>query len=132
MTIEDKKTFLHHAVDNGPESIQVRNRHLDQLGWTTFANLGALEEALHSNAAYLEWRIKPTPKKRLMRPEDFPVVFWVQGNGSECWGLCTFVGPTGLRTSNDPLLWPYEVLGRSWVWSPDRKEIKSFFVEEGA
>lgn len=98
-----------------------------------------------------KYRIKPEKKKRLLRPEEMPPIFWIRiKNYGGLWKLPTsisckagadsgwaigyltydqvpdqkwiqIVKQRPERTDSDPEL---------WEWSPDRKEVRSFEVEE--
>lgn len=80
-----------------------------------------------------EFRIKPTPSKRLIRADELPAMFWVREKGMHAW----FVP---LKIEADENGKPYiewdprdlkRVVELKYAeWSPDRKEVRSFYVEE--
>lgn len=78
-------------------------------------------------------RIKPEKKKRLLKVEELPPVFWVrQRRKVYAWELCVGfeIGQRAMK-----LGWGYvvnfnETALEHFEWSPDRKEVRSFEVEE--
>ena len=71
-------------------------------------------------------------KKRLITGDEFPPVAWVRIPGFNGWFLIC-----GIDTDNGLLVgtsyYPIDYLATAEaVWSPDRKEIRSFWVEEAA
>lgn len=92
------------------------------------------------DTASYEYRIKPFPTKRLIRADELPPVFWVRPESVERWSLVIEVDGEDLTTltvTND--LKVYAAVGNiariananvPSAWSPDRKEVKSFYIEE--
>lgn len=76
------------------------------------------------------YRVKPTPTKRLMRMDDLPAVFWVRCKGVSTWFLATEVCGNTLCTVQGPDLDLKDHEIANFEWSPDRKTVHSFEVEE--
>lgn len=96
------------------------------------------------------WRIKPEPRKRLIKPEELPPVFWVRDSEKKAWLLVTFVSDEMISGVALAILEPHTYLWsvcaanlpampsirwdspslETWEWSPDRKQVNSFWVEE--
>ncbi len=85
------------------------------------------------NFADIKFRIKPTPKLRPMRAEEFPPVWWFNQNSESGWHLVN--GITSKRSHFNSRSSTYEFASADprWQWShthsPKPEEIKSFFVE---
>ena len=75
------------------------------------------------------------PTLRLMRPDEFPAVWWVLITANrrkeeiQSWCLVTEVNSKYFCYRERGILdWLY--VDKTCIWSPDRKEEKSFFVED--
>jgi hypothetical protein len=78
------------------------------------------------------YRLKPEPIKRLIRPDEMPLVFWCRRVGDSTWLLVTEISEMILKSAGEEYhYWDNPGDLAKYEWSADRKEIRSFFVEEG-
>lgn len=78
-------------------------------------------------------RVKPTPKLRPMRHDEFPAVWWFKSSDSLAWRLVVEIidSASFVLCNGDHYFFDEPNQDKStWQWSPDRKEIRSFFVED--
>lgn len=112
---------------------RIQWKSLTTLGWTDWPpdqELAFFHNLAHDK--YFRLRVKPEPKKRLIRADELPPVFWVRNR--EGWALCTYVSDKeGLRLAGSV---SYVQIGEDAEkcgilgWSPDRKQVFSFWKED--
>jgi len=100
-----------------------------EAGWADLKDLLYCE---HPNFEFFNYRIKPQPKLRLMRVDDLPPVFWVREIGFQAWHLVSEIRGNGIIFGNGGsfTLEPSSTWAARCEWSPDRKQINSFFKPE--
>jgi len=79
----------------------------------------------------LPHRIKPEPKKRLIRPDEMGPIVWFRCEGYDApneWRLITRFRESSFCIWT--IMYEFQDALPDWQWSPDREEIRSFFVEE--
>lgn len=80
-----------------------------------------------------EYRIQPEKKKRLLKAEELPRVFWVRQRGKVyAWELFVGfeIGQRAMKLARGHVVNFNETALEHFEWSPDRKEVRSFEVEE--
>lgn len=82
------------------------------------------------------YRIKPQPKKRLIEHDEFPALFWIRTGVGGNWYMPIFLSTAGFGIHLDNaspvefVSWErVKLFPDSWQWSPDRKQVNSFWVE---
>jgi hypothetical protein len=121
---------------------------IDEHGtWIDFEPTGCSLAAMCSLSS--SWRIKPTLKKRLIRPDELPDLFWIRmKNYGSLWKRpvsisCEVRADGGFaigyltdeRTPSQEwiqvVIFQFEnpTSIKHWEWSPYRKTVHSFFVE---
>lgn len=85
------------------------------------------------------YRIKPSPQKRLIRAHEFPPIFWVGlfpkpamsvAGLEEGWRLVTRISEEKIEIGNNGRWFPIQSWADCYVWSRDRIELRSFWIEE--
>lgn len=94
--------------------------------YTTVEHMGA--SVHHTMTPW--WRIKPALVKRLMRADEFPNLWWFRLLDQNVWYLNSAMKCDGSGFSVAGCHLKFEDAKDHWQWSPDRKQINSFFVEE--
>lgn len=74
-------------------------------------------------------RIKPTSTKRPMRIDELPALFWVRYKTEKDWELPWKVNDDFIFIK-EGCVSPLGYKNGSWEWSPDRKTVHSFEVDE--
>lgn len=102
------------------------------LTWSGWAPMPNSTPQIRSGEGLYVHRIKPKPlpSKRLIRADELPAVFWVRECGATGWNIVNYVNGEALRvfSRNDTSI--KKLAETIAVWSPDRKEVRSFYVEE--
>ena len=133
MTTREKIEVMQAFLDKKPIEIWLGHR------WAAWQ--GDLEPKWNWNEPDCIYRIKPSPVKRLLKPEELPPVFWVRlkddiGSNGPFMTICS--RPWHLITKVDELgsIWYFEfgrginVTTETHEWSLDRKTVHSFYTEE--
>lgn len=78
----------------------------------------------------VRWVYPKLMVKRIMRYDEFPAIFWVQGptDGDAQWNMAITINSEYIGMLHHKV--KISSLTDNWKWSPDRNELKSFFVEE--
>lgn len=139
MTDDEKKALGVEVIDHARaiELIQAhKNRTLEKwngIQWVPAVDtLRFIMESIPWNGSHF-YRIRPTPKTRLIRVEELPAVMWVFQERDFTWELVYGIGPscdpTRLHTKWHSFTIK-EAQERHIQWSPDRKDVRSFLVED--
>jgi len=81
------------------------------------------------------YRIKPKPKCRTMWSDEFPSVWWFRNYAAETWNLVLCQSSFnfryhGIQDNEGTVEKIFDEADIYWQWSPNRKDIKSFFIED--
>lgn len=104
----------------------------DGLHWMDHTNIQSWEIILELFKNGYDLRVKPAPTKRLIRADEMGNVIWFRvKDGTDTWHQIVFVSELGYISGVNGISKYWSGVENDFdAWSPDRKEVKSFYTEE--